>query len=113
MIAACVASQRACRSSSVKASTRSTAGGSLFSGGGGAGAWGGRVGGSAIGSGGPAQEVDQNAQTDLLALFDVELGAGAVAGGHHRHDGAAVVGGGDHLVRHPTGERVAVHEVGM
>ena len=43
----------------------------------------------------PAQEIAQDAQADLLAFFDVELGAGAIAARHHGDHLAAVLGGGD------------------
>ena len=52
----------------------------------------GSIGGSAMASGRPAQEVAEDADADLLTFFDVELRAGPVAGRHHRHHRSAVVG---------------------
>src|SRR5215470_8217694 len=88
MIAAEVASHSACRSSSVNSVTRSIrrcAGSGSAS--------------SAIASRGPAQEVAEDANTDLLALFDVELRAGTVAQRDDRDHRPAIICHGDRLAR--------------
>src|SRR5487761_2260447 len=100
MMAASVASHWACRSSSVNSSSRSTSS---------SGVAGGML--SGMASGPPAQEVGQDTDADLLALLDMELRAGAVAGGDEGDHLAAIVGGGDHLRRVGVDQRETVHEI--
>ena len=104
MIAASAASHSACRSSSsssVDALDRAMLG------------VGSRDVRRGIAQGVQRRKLVEDAQADLLALLDVELGAGAVAGGDHGDDRAAVIGGGEHLVRIAAAQRVAVHEIGV
>ena len=50
-------------------------------------------------SGRPAQEIDQQADADVLAFFHVELGARSVARDNNDRNDATVVGGGNRLRR--------------
>src|ERR1700733_5377359 len=107
MIAAEVASHRPCRSSSVNSLTRST----NSSAGGAASGAGAGLAVSAMVSGGPAQEIAEDADADLLALFDMELRARAVAGCHHRHHRSAVVGHRNGFLPIAANQGVAVHKI--
>src|SRR5689334_16477668 len=100
MIAADVASHSVCRSSSVNSEMRSIS----------------RCAGSGAASPGiasrrPAQEVAENADANLLALLDMELCAGAIAGRHHCHHWTAVFSHCDRFLRVSVDQRIAVHEV--
>ena len=50
---------------------------------------------------------------DLLALLDVKLRSGPVAGGDHRDHRAAIIGSAPAPDRIGARKRIAMHEVGM
>src|SRR6478672_471305 len=108
MIAAEVASHRACRSSSVNSVTRSIR---SCAGSGGTSSARGRSEVSAMASGCPAKEIAEDSDTDLLALLDMELCAGPVARGHQCHYRPTVIGHRDGLIRIAARQRVAMHEI--
>jgi hypothetical protein len=64
-------------------------------------------------SGGPAQEIGQNADANLLAFLDVKLRAGAITGGDEGNHRSAIICRGNGLRRITPHQSIAVYEISM
>ena len=59
------------------------------------------------------QEIGDERKAQRLALLRMELRARDIVAAHHGGDGAAMIGGGNHIVSLIAGKMEGMHEIGM